>query len=146
MPVTPARYSHALIVVGLALFLVALLIGVAIPRFSIPRLALSAHLIGVLQGIFLIVMGLLWPRLAFGPGTGRVAFWLLIYGCFAAWAANLAGAVIGAGSGIVPIAAGGAQGSAGEELFLMVLLRSAGLALIAALALVLWGARRLLPL
>ena len=115
----------------------------AIPRFSIPRLALSAHLIGLLQGIFLIVTGLLWPRLAFGPVSGRFAFWLLIYGCLAAWAANVAGAALGAGSGIVPIAAGAAQGSAGEELFLTLLLRSAGLALIVALALLLWGARRL---
>lgn len=128
------RYAHRLILIGLALFLVSLFIGLAIPRFAVPRLALSTHLIGLLQGI---VIGLLWPRLTFGPVAARLAFGLLVYGCIAAWTANLAAAAMSAGSSIVPIAAGSAHGSAAQELFVMLALRSGGVALIAALALLL---------
>lgn len=139
--VVPQRHAHRLILVGLSLFLLSLFIGLAIPRFSVPRLALSAHLIGLLQGIFLIVVGMLWARLTFGPATARLAFWLLIYGCLAAWLANLLAAVLGAGNTIVPMAAGSAHGSTTEELIVMLMLRSSGVALIAALVLLLWGAR-----
>jgi hydroxylaminobenzene mutase len=138
----PPRYVHRLVLLGLSLFLISLIIGMAIPRFAVPRLALSAHLIGLLQGIFLIVIGMLWPRLSFGPIAAGFAFWLLVYGCLAAWAANLLAAVLGAGTTIVPMAAGGAHGSATEELTVMLILRSGGVALIAALALLVWGARR----
>lgn len=128
---------------GLSLFLLSLLVGLAIPRFSVPRLALSAHLIGLLQGVFLIVVGIVWPRLSFGPAAARLAFWLLAYGCLVAWTANLAGAALGAGSTIVPMAAGAARGSAAQETILMLALRSSGVALVGALLLILWGARRL---
>lgn len=135
-------YGQRLIQLGLLLFAVALLLGLAIPRFSVPRLALSAHLIGVLQAIFLMLIGLLWPRLSFGRGTARVTFWLLLYGCLAAWAANLAAAALGAGNTMLPMAAGAARGNAAQELLLMLTLRSAALALIAAVVLLLWAARR----
>ena len=39
--------------------LVTLLVELVIPLFSVPRLGLSAHVLGILQGVFLIVVGLL---------------------------------------------------------------------------------------
>src|SRR5262249_25246205 len=121
--------------------LFALLVGLVVPRFAVPRLGLSTHLLGVLQGMFLIVIGLLWPRLKLTPALFRIGFWLAIYGCFAAWTANLLAAVWGAGNTMLPIAAGQARGSGLQEGIIAVALRTAALSLIAVSMLILWGLR-----
>jgi len=93
--------------------------------------------------MFLIVAGVLWSKLRLGPAASRLAFFLAIYGCLAAWVANLLAAAWGAGNTILPIAAGAAHGSAFQEIFIVVALRSAGISLIVSVALILWGVRRL---
>jgi hydroxylaminobenzene mutase len=133
---------HRLIQIGIALFLAAILLGLVVPYLAVPRLGLSAHLVGMLQGMFLALMGLVWPRLALSSTQSRVAFVLLIYQAFAAPASNLLGAVWGAGNSIVPMAAGAAHGTAVQEAVVSAGLRSAGAALIVALVLVLWGLRQ----
>ncbi len=87
------RRGRRLLQAGVLLFLFALLVGLAVPRFAVPRLGLSAHLLGIMQGIFLMVIGLLWPKLKLTPVMSGVGSLLAIYGCFAAWAANVLGAV-----------------------------------------------------
>ncbi|MBK6515412.1 MAG: hypothetical protein IPG04_15140 [Polyangiaceae bacterium] len=59
------RYGRRLQQVGAGLFLLGLLVGLAVPKFTLPRLALSTHLLGLMQGLFLLVAGGLWPRLRF---------------------------------------------------------------------------------
>ena len=133
--------GHRLIQLGVSLFLIGLLVGVAVPFFAVPRLALSVHLLGLMQGLFLSVVGILWPRLKFTRAIETGAFWLLVYGCIAAWTSNLLGAIWGAGNSIVPIAAGAARGSELQEMVIVIGLRSGGLALIAGTVLLLWGLR-----
>jgi hydroxylaminobenzene mutase len=135
------RLGHRLMQVGILLFLLALLVGLAVPRFAVPRLGLSTHLLGVMQGIFLVVAGLLWPRLRLTRPVSRVAFGLAVYGCLSAWIANLLSGLWGAGSSMLPLAAGQARGSPLQEGFLTVVLRSAGVSLIAAAILIAWGLR-----
>jgi hydroxylaminobenzene mutase len=135
------RDGHRLLQLGALLFLLGLLVGLAVPRFAVPRLGLSTHLLGILQGIFLMVAGLLWPRLRLTRSLSRVGRVLASYGCVAAWLANLGAAVWGAGSAMVPIAAGGVQGSALQEALIKVLLISAALSLISSAGLILWGLR-----
>jgi hydroxylaminobenzene mutase len=72
---------------GLALFVAGLVIGFAIRAFPNPRAALSAHLNAVQSGTFLIVLGLLWPRLAVWKAAAQplshlvwIAFWGLEVG------------------------------------------------------------------
>ena len=133
--------GHRLLQVGGLLFLLGLLVGVAVPLFRVPRLGLSTHLLGITQGTFLIVSGLLWPRLRFSAATSGIGHGLAIYGCVAAWTANLLGAVWGAGAAMMPLAAGAARGTDFMELVIRVLLMSAALALITAALLILWGLR-----
>lgn len=135
------RQAHRLLQLGILLFLLALLVGLAVPRFAVPRLALSVHLLGLMQGLFLSVLGLLWPRLKLTRRLLAVAFWLAVYGCFAAWTANFLAAAWGAGNTIVPIAAGAARGSDLQEAIINGGLRTAAMALIATAVLVLWGLR-----
>lgn len=47
-----------LLQLGIILFLIGLLTGVAIPKLANPRMGLASHLEGVLNGIFLVTVGL----------------------------------------------------------------------------------------
>lgn len=143
-PSVSARQAHRLVQVGLLLFFSALIVGVLVPRFGLPRAGLSAHLLGVLQGIFLVVVGLLWPKVHLSRAVSWVAFWLLIYGCLAAWTANIAAGVWRAGGALLPTAAGSAQGSTVQEWVIAVELRSAAVSLIVALVLLVWGTRKII--
>lgn len=51
------RQAKQLIFLGLLLFLSGLLTGLIIPFFKNPRMGLSAHLEGVMNGMFLILLG-----------------------------------------------------------------------------------------
>src|SRR5215471_11799373 len=66
-----ARQGSRLLQFGALFFLLALLVGLIVPRFAAPRLALSTHLLGIMQGIFLMLLGLLWPRLRLGHVGAR---------------------------------------------------------------------------
>ena len=137
-----SRQATWLLRAGIALFLAAAVLGLGLSRFIVPRLALSAHLIALLQGIFLVVLGLLWPRLSLTSMQARLAFWLLAYQAIAAPIANVLAAAWGAGNSIVPMAAGAAHGSTAQEVVINIMLRSAGGAFIIGLLLILWGLRR----
>jgi len=135
------RQGHRLLQAGMLLFLFALLVGLAVPRFAVPRLGLSAHLLGIMQGLFLMLTGVLWPQLRLTRATLRVGVWLAVYGCFAAWTANVLAGVWGAGNPMLPLAAGQARGSAFQEALIATGLRTAAVSLIAVAILILWGLR-----
>ncbi len=135
------RDGHRLLQAGALLFLLGLLVGLGVPRFAVPRLALSTHLLGIMQGTFLMVGGLVWPRLRLTRSASRIGRFVAIYGCLAAWTANLLAAIWGAGNSMLPMAAGAARGSAFQEGAIRGLLMSAALALIAVALLLLWGLR-----
>ena len=135
------RQGHRLLQVGMLLFLFALLTGLIVPLFAVPRLGLSTHLLGLMQGMFLLLLGVLWPRLRFTQTIGKMCAILAVYGCLAAWTANVSAAILGAGNSMLPIAAGSSHGSAMQERMISVGLRSAAVSLIAAVVLVLWGLR-----
>lgn len=140
-PDSKARQGHRLLQVGMLFFLGALLIGLAVPRFTVPRLGLSAHLLGLMQGLFLTVTGLLWPRLKLVPAAARLGSWLAVYGCLAPLPATLLASTWGAGNTMLPLTAGQAHGSPLQEGAITVLLRSGGASLIAVAIVILWGLR-----
>ena len=140
-----SRQSHRLLQVGIALFLFTSLVGFAVPHFTVPHLGLSVHKLGALEGVFLLTLGLLWPRLNLGATTSRIAFWLLVYSSLATLAAYLMAGVWGAGNSIMPLAAGAAHGSAVQETIISVVLMSAGPTILISLSLILWGLRIVTP-
>jgi (hydroxyamino)benzene mutase len=140
-----ARDGHRLLRVGMVLFLFALLVGLAVPRFAVPRLGLSTHLLGLMQGTFLLAAGSLWPKLTLTRAVSRAGSYLAAYGCIAAWTANLLGALWGAGNSMLPIAAGQARGSVVQERIIAAGLVTAAVSLIAMAMIMLWGVRRLNP-
>ncbi|MEZ5293251.1 MAG: hypothetical protein R2745_19370 [Vicinamibacterales bacterium] len=139
------RQGHRLLQAGGLLFLVALFVGVAVPAFTVPRLGLATHLLGITQGMFLMILGLAWTRLDLPAALGRSAFFLALVGCAAPWTANLLGGIWGAGNALLPMAAGAAHGTPFQEGIIAILLRGGGAALIATLSLVVWGLRSAAP-
>lgn len=135
------RDGHRLLQVGGLLFLLGLLVGLAVPGFAVPRLALSTHLLGMTQGTFLLAAGLVWPKLRLTRPMSRIGCGLATYGCLAPWTANLCGALWGAGASMMPIAAGSARGTGFQEGVIRVLLVSGAVSLVATATLVLWGLR-----
>lgn len=139
------RQGHRLLQVGITLFLIALVVGLFVPKFTVPRIGLSVHLLGITQGIFLMLLGSLWPRLRLSRLVLKIAFWLAVYGCLSAWTTTLFAGIWGAGNRMLPLAAGAAHGTRLQETLIALGLRSAALALIVAAVLILWGLRSFAP-
>lgn len=134
--------GHRLLQCGIALFLLGLLTGLAVQAVPNPRMALSSHLEAVMNGLFLVGLGLLWPKLSLSMPMLRLAFWLAMYGTFANWLATLLASLWPAGNPMMPLAAAGHTGTAIQEGVLKVLLISLSLAMIALCAIVLVGLSR----
>lgn len=136
------RYSEWFLFLGVLLFLFGLLIGLFIPLMTNPRMGLSAHLEGIMNGMFLVILGLIWNKLVLKDNWLITAFWLIIYGSFANFVAVTIAAITGAGK-MMPIA-GGKEGPSVVEGLISFLLISLSLAMIIACIIVLTGLVRLI--
>jgi (hydroxyamino)benzene mutase len=135
--------SHTLILAGFTLLLLSMLIGLLVSVFAVPARAVSAHVLGVAQGTLLAVVGVVWPRLALGKRASVAAAVALLYGCGAAWLANLGAAIWPAGGATFPLIE--TRGTPAQELVIAIVLRSSAIALIAAVVLLLVGLCRSSP-
>jgi hydroxylaminobenzene mutase len=106
--------------------------------FTNPRLGMSAHLEGVLNGMFLIVLGLIWKEVNLPRRAATAAYGLVLYGAFVNWAATLLGAGFGTHR-LTPIAGAGYAGTAWQENLVATLVVSMVLSMAAGAALLLWG-------
>ncbi len=111
----PSQHAHRLIQLGVVLFLLGLITGVAVPVMAYPRLGVSAHLVGLFGGLVLVVLGLVWPQLRFGPGTSRLGYSLALYSIYVGWLMLLLGSMWAAGGTLAPFSAGAARGTALQE-------------------------------
>ena len=141
------QHAHRLIQLGVALFLIGLLTGVAVPVMAFPRLGVSAHIVGLFGGLVLVVLGLLWPQLRLGPGTSRLGYSLALYSIYVGWLMPLLGGLWAAGGTMFPtaIAAGSPRGTAFQEGVIATGLTTGAVALIALCLLLLWGLRTPAP-
>jgi hydroxylaminobenzene mutase len=120
--------SDRLIFLGILLFLFGLLIGLFVPMMTNQRMGLSAHLEGIMNGMFLVILGLIWNKLVLNDKWLTSAFWLILYGSFANFVAVSVAAFTGAGK-MMPLA-GGKEGTSVVEGLISFLLISLGLAMI----------------
>jgi hypothetical protein len=123
------------------LFFLGLLNGLVVPMVSNPRMGLSSHLEGIMNGFFLVILGLIWSKLRLSRMTMLITFWLAIYGTYVNWATVLAAAAWGAGSSLMPIAGMGHEGSPLQEGIIKFGLVSITLAILLTCVIVLWGLR-----
>lgn len=129
-----------LIFFGVLLFLAGLIVGFLIPVLANPRMGLSTHLEGVMNGLFLVALGLIWNRLSLSQKALQITYGLAIYGSFANFIAVFLSAITGAGK-MMPLA-GGKEGGPQLEAVISFLLFSLALAMFAVCVMVLKGLYR----
>jgi hydroxylaminobenzene mutase len=141
----PAPTSRRFVFHGALLFLLGLLTGLVVPQATNQHMALSAHLEGVLNGTFLLVLGAVWHHVRLRPRGEMAAFWLILFGTYTNWATTLLSAMTGAGAKLLPIGGAGFTGPGWAEALVPIGLVSLSMAMIAGLGLVIWGASRKSP-
>jgi len=99
------KHGEQLLFWGFLLFLFGLIAGLFIPIMANSRMGLSTHLEGVMNGIFLIVLGLIWSKLELSNAWLNWNYRLALFGTFANYSAVFLAAVTGAGQ-MMPIAGG----------------------------------------
>jgi hydroxylaminobenzene mutase len=135
------RISRRLLSLGVLLILLGFLSGLLIPILANPRMGLSSHIEGVMSGMLLILMGIIWPRLSLGDRAMKVTSLLLIYGAYANWANPLLAAAWAAGGSMMPMASMGLKGTPVQEMVIGILSISLALALLIGISHVLLGLR-----
>lgn len=130
-----------LLIFGAGLFLLGLVTGFVGPLLANPRMGLSSHLEGLMNGTFLIAIGAIWDRVHLGPALKKTAFGLFLFGTTANWATVFLAAAWGA-SALMPIAGAGHTGSPFQENTVAILLLVLSVAMIFATALMLLGLLR----
>lgn len=138
---TTTKQSNSLIQLGVLLFTLALLTGLAIPFLTRPRLGLSSHLGAIMNGTFLILIGVIWNKISLSPILQKTTFWLVIYCTYANWLANLLAGMWNAGKELLPIAGDG-TGTFSQEMIIKFLLVSLSLGFLAACVMILLGLRK----
>lgn len=133
--------SHWILRFGIGLFLLGLISGMIIPVMENPRLGLTSHLEGVINGTFLIALGTIWTRLNLGRNAQKALFVVVLYGSYANWLATLLAGFWGAGSTMMPIAGGGYTGTSAQEAFITFALVTLSIGMVFSSILVLWGLR-----
>ena len=125
---------------GLALFLLGLVTGFAVPAMKNPRMGLASHIEAHMNGMFLILLGLIMPWwVDVSQLWAALAVALLIYGAYANWFATLLPAAWGAGGRMMKISAADHIGSNAKEGFIKFLLISLSIADIVGVGIVLTG-------
>jgi hydroxylaminobenzene mutase len=135
------RLGRRLLRHGVVLFILGLVTGRLVQSLALPRMGLASHLQGVMNGTFLVALGLVWPHLRLRALPLRAAYSLALAGTYLNWAVTLAAAAWGAGAATMPLAAGEHRGTPGQELALLAGLRALNVAMFASCFLVLWGLR-----
>ena len=135
------HHADQLIFYGVLLFFLGLVVGLFIPAMANPRMGLASHLEGIMNGIFLMVLGLIWNRVDLSVKWLKITFWLALYGTFANWLGILLAAIFNAGKDLT-VAARGQEGTPLEEGIVMFLLISLSVAMLTICVAVLIGLKR----
>ena len=125
---------------GMFLFLLGLLTGFVELNFKNPRMGLAAHLEGLMNGIFLVALGAIWAEVKLTPRLMSVAYWTILYGTYANWAATTMAAIFGTAA-LSPITAAGHSAHPWQEGVITFGFSSVGIAMVGSSALILWGLR-----
>ena len=126
---------------GTLLVLIGLATGGFLQRFASPRLALSAHVGGVMNGTLIMVVGLAWSELALSAGIARVLFWCLVGSGYLNWVGLVVAAALGT-TRTTPLLGDGVPAAAWEEALVGLCLVAGAIGTLGAVGIVLFGLRR----
>ena len=134
------KVERLLIRAGFVLFTLALLTGLAVPAFLNHRMAVAAHLTGVVNALLLIALGLAWGLLAMSPVQARLTRGVFLYATYANWGSSCLAAAWGT-SRLTPLSGAGYSAAAWKEGLVQVLQVSLSLAILAGAVSVVYALR-----
>lgn len=134
------KVDRLLIRAGFVLITLALLTGLAVPAFLNHRMAVAAHLTGVINGLLLIALGLAWGLLALSPAMARLTRGAFLYGAYANWGTSCLAAAWGT-SRLTPLSGAGYTAAVWKESVVQVLQVSLSLVILAGAVSVVYGLR-----
>lgn len=126
---------------GMMLFVLGLLTGLVQNQLSNPRMGLSAHLEGIMNGTFLLALGAAWPSIRLSARNATWAYRAALLGTYGNWGVTLVAALLGT-SAMTPIAADGHSAERWQEAAITVGFVVIGVAVLLASVLLLLGFRR----
>ncbi len=135
------QHSRKLIRYGIFLFLLGLITGFLIPAMQNPRMGLSSHLEGTMNGMLLIIFGLIWPKLNLSNKQLNFGYGISLFGTFTNWGTTLLAGLWGAGAEMMPFAGGDFKAAAWQEVIIKFGLVSLSLSMLVVCGLLLWGLR-----
>ncbi|MEH2485157.1 hydrogenase [Bradyrhizobium sp. AZCC 2230] len=125
---------------GAALFLIGLLTGLVEQHFTNVRMALAAHLEGVMNGTFLLAVGAIWNEVRLSARMKALAYWALLIGTYGNWFVATSAAVLGTAA-LSPITAAGHEAAPWKEAMITGGFVFIGLAIVLAVVLLMLGLR-----
>ena len=138
---SPDNRRRHLFSAGILLFLLALVTGMIFPMLANPRMGLSAHLVGLLGGLFLIALGVIWPEQNLPRPFARAAFYLVIFGAYANLCTTFLAAAF-ATNRLTALAGSGHPAAGWQENIVTAGLVLSSVAMVTVCLLVLWGLNR----
>jgi hydroxylaminobenzene mutase len=126
---------------GVLLFLLGLIIGLIEQKFANPRMGLSAHLEGLMNGTFLIALGMIWTEIKLSARLKAMAYWGALYGTYGNWTITSLAAVFGTAA-MTPITAAGHRGQPWQEHVVTLGFASVAIAIVISVTVILCGLRR----
>jgi len=140
-----AQISRKLKLMGMFLFLLGLITGLLMMNIKNPKMGLAAHLEGVMNGTFLIAVGLIWNELKLNSKLKSVAYGTLVYGTFVNWFVTLLSAWFGT-SKMTPLSGQGFVGTDLQENIVQVGFITVGLTMLFSVIVMTYGLRgKILP-
>ncbi len=67
---------------GVLIILLGLASGALVPVLANPRMGVAAHVGGVMSGMLLILVALIWEEIRLPARTEAVTFWLFLYASY----------------------------------------------------------------
>jgi hydroxylaminobenzene mutase len=125
---------------GFVLFTLALFTGFAMPAFLNERMALAAHLTGVLNALVLMALGLAWGLLTISPLQARLTRGAFLYATYANWGTSCLAAAWGT-SRLTPLSGAGFGAAPWKETVVQALQVSLAVAILAGAVSVVYGLR-----
>jgi hydroxylaminobenzene mutase len=116
-------------------------IGTQERRFKNMRIALSAHLEGVMNGTFLMALGAIWDNVELPRPVERAARWTPLYGTYGNWLFTTLSAAMGTAVAN-PILSQGQVGKPWQARVVGLGFKSMRYAFLTSVVLILWGLGR----
>lgn len=135
--------KHSLLWHGIFLCTLGFIAGLFLPLYANPRAGLATHLLGITQGLFLAVVGFIYPHLKLSFTLARVNFWMLLIGTYVGMADVFMGAAFGLTKVFMIAAKGFPPGSAWMENTVEIAVKGISILILLSCFIILYGLRRI---